>query len=382
MDNKTTAIDGKQFFAISFIFLMCNDLARGITRNELKQDIWIANIIGLIGALILFLLFYLIYKNSGCSSFTEAIEHILGKYLAKAIFIIYPLYYLMQITFIIANMISKIDLFLLEGAPFYIIGAIIIFTSIYIAIKGVEPLARSAFLHCLATIFTISIFIVILLLVSKQDFTNIKPILEIGLEKVVIEGVKMSCSAPFGETFALIILFGYVNNKAKNFKFGLYGILLAGFVMSLTTVLCLAIIGPFLINTGKNPSLQLISLIEYQNYIQRLDLIVICIMLMFVVYRFAILLIGCLSMMKRIVNFPASKNFIPLLVIGIFITIIPEILMKNYNELIFFKLSVIYPFILPTFEIAIPMLIIVISFFRKKKQPKKQLQVPIPEIIG
>lgn len=380
--EKTTMIDGKQFFAIAFLYIMCNDLIRGRYVGEIKQDIWVANLLGLLGGVLLYLIYFLIYKKSGCSSFTEAIEHILGKFLAKVVFAIYIIYSLVLITTVIANVISKIDIYLLEGIPFYLLGFILLLTASYIVIKGVETLGRTCFIVFITTSLTLILLLFTSVLTNKVDFGYIKPILAEGFGKVIAPSLKMSYAVPFGESFSLLIIFQHVNNKTKNYKYGAFGLILAGIFMNISSFLCLFVLGQHGFLHFVNPSLQLASQIKYKNFIQRLDIIVMCILVIFVIIRFAILLFNSLTLLKTFIKFPSSKDFIPLLIICIIIAIASEFIVNNFNEFSYFNRCFINDNIKLILEVGIPFLIILISFFRKKKNPQKQLNVAIPQIIN
>ena len=68
-------INNKQFFFITVIYILANDITRGIFIKELVNDIWIPNLIGLAGSLLFFSLYMFIYRNNKFDNFENSIKN-------------------------------------------------------------------------------------------------------------------------------------------------------------------------------------------------------------------------------------------------------------------------------------------------------------------
>jgi spore germination protein KB len=99
-------ISGKQFFMIIYSYILASDLIRGIYSFSLKNNLWISELLGIIGSVIIFAGYLLIYRNNNYGSFTESIENISGKFLSRFIFLIYPAYFVLISLFTLETSLS------------------------------------------------------------------------------------------------------------------------------------------------------------------------------------------------------------------------------------------------------------------------------------
>ncbi|MDF2700942.1 MAG: Spore germination protein, partial [Haloplasmataceae bacterium] len=83
-----------QFFSLMLSYIITNDLMRDVYFDKHKNNTWILVISGIVFSLIIFYIYMFIYKNFQYKDFNEIINKLLGKFLTKILFIIYPIYFI------------------------------------------------------------------------------------------------------------------------------------------------------------------------------------------------------------------------------------------------------------------------------------------------
>ena len=371
----TERIDAKEFFAITFIYIVANDLIRGIFAIELKHNVWIPVFLGIIGSLLIFSAYLIIYKNQNYPNFTEMIEHLMGKFLSKIFFIIYAVYF-MLIAFLNSYVYFElVNGYLLDQSPNFIIVLACLYVSFYSARHGIEVLGRVLLSFFFGLIFFYITSISLLLILNQFKFDNFLPILEDGIIPIIKPAFQMSYSIPFGESFVLLILFQYVKNKKKKTKTPLLGILMSGLALLSLTILNIGLLGSEVMSSELSPSVGLSHLINFGNIIQRYDIIVIGLLAIYAFGKATLLIYVAKSLINA--TFPRKNEKIPrkrdAIVLGIVCLIIALVTIftnVNYLKFILFRVEYIVPYVNLTFELIIPFILIILSFIRK---PKEQL---------
>jgi spore germination protein KB len=88
-------IQSSQMFVLIVLFEMGSTLLFGV-GSSVKQDAWIAILLGLVCGLLIFLIYYRLYMYYPDIPFTSYIQKIIGKWLGRFIGFLYIIYYLYQ----------------------------------------------------------------------------------------------------------------------------------------------------------------------------------------------------------------------------------------------------------------------------------------------
>lgn len=369
---KKYQINSKQFLMLVFVYLFANEIIRGIYAIKLKQDTWIANLMGLAGSIIIFYLYLFIYKNNKGANFKESIENILGKFFSKFVFLIYPLYFCFLSFLIIRDFMELSNTYLEPSIPYFILLFILLFTIYYNLRFGIENIVRFAELLFLILVFTSLLTYTTILLVNEIKFENILPILENGFRPLINPAFQMSYTTPFGETFALLITYQYVKDKEKKMKTPLLAILLGSIPFIIVTILNIVLIGAEDFGPTITPILYIANLLDVRNFIQRYDLIIIVFLGLNTFIKSCILLYTSQHLITS--TFKIKKeNFVNFFVC--ILTFIPVFFIaKDYLKLIRFREDIFIPYVNLTFEFIIPIFLVILSFIRKPKQKSKELE--------
>ena len=364
---KTMQISRGQFLIIAFLYVFANDLIRGYYAESLRNDLWIAVALGVLLAAAIFYAYSFLYKNTGYADFPDMMKKTAGKPLSYVLFVLYAGYFLGLVFLNLRDIFEIIDIFIFQESSIIIICFAIIALIIYIVIKDVEVLARLATLLFFLILF---VFISALILIfNEKHFEYIFPIMEKGVAPLIAPTLLMAFAIPFGELFVLLIIYQFVKEKNKNYRFGLYGILLGGLVLTLITLYNIIVLGPVAMAFDIHPSLRITKRIDINIFIQRFDLIVVNIMFILTCVKMAVLTYSSQYLVKQVMPVK-NKKIVPIL-LGALVLLAVGFSGKDYAELLLFRQNFFTRYVNLFFEIIIPFLLIGVSLIKKLLAPLK-----------
>lgn len=358
----------KQFFKLMVVYIIANDTVRGIYAHDLKQDVWIPQLIGVLISVLLFTLYLFIYKNTKFNDFDNSMKHVLGKFVSKIIYVLYIIYFLAIIFFNLTDMQEIIILHLLPGYSDIMLNLIMLGAILYLLSKKVEVLARLSELVFLGIIAIFIAMIVFSTSIHVFNFNNVLPILNKGYLPIVRPAIEMGYSVPFGELFVMLVIFQHLDNKEKYTKVGTYSILTASFILTTVTLLNIFIIGPYAMSYGLSPAFRLARMIDIEEYLQRLDLLLIGYHMIVVFVKIIVLLYGASIMVRSIFKLKEKQTKYSNLILVAIVFVATLFLTKSYTDILVFRRDFFIKYIGLIMEVFFPLLIVIISFARKGKK--------------
>jgi spore germination protein KB len=236
----------------------------------------------------------------------------------------------------------------------------------YAVLKGFEVFSRVGEL-C----FYIMIFIA-LLVVSFQfisdliKFDNIRPVLENGWKPIVKAIFPSTLTYPFGEMVTFAMIFPLVNSQHSVKKIGLSAVAFSGIFIAIFLLLEISVIGDTVYRISTYPVLTGVGYINIAGFIQRLDSLVIVIMVLVGFIKIGILFFCAISGTADLFKLKQTSNLIyPIGCIILFcsIAMAPNQVIHYKEELNFVPYYLHIPF-----QIVIPCLLLFVAFFRKKNE--------------
>lgn len=361
-------ISAKQFYKLVVVYIISNDLIRGIYAFDLKNDVWIPPVIGTLISLLLFTLYMFIYKNNQFDSFDNSLKHILGKILSKILYIFYIIYFCGIVFFNLLDLNSTILIQLLPNYnPAVLIGFMLISIG-YLLVKKLEVIVRFANIMFFGIVFIFIAMIFSTLSVHDVHIENILPILYNGYKVIIRPSLEMGYSIPFGELFAIVIIFQHVEKKEKYAYVGNLAIITASVILITITLFNIFIVGPFAMGYGASPAFRLARLIDIEEYIQRLDLVLTGFHMIVVFVKMTILIYAAGLLIQSILKLKEKQVKISYGVMLSLIFIGTMMITRNYTSILIIRRKVFIRYIAIVFEVFIPVLIVILSFMRKNKR--------------
>ncbi len=363
MEKAKYQISKSQFFFIAVFYIFADDIIRGIYAQKLKQDIWISIIASALLSVIILACYFLLYKTSNKGEFAAIIKENVGRPIAFVLFVLYGFYFAFLTFLGLRDIAEVITIFMIHDFPVYVAGIAILAVVIYGLYHGIEAFARTTsilfFVHLVIFVF----FSGLILISNRSHFEYFLPIAENGLIPFIKPTLQSAYAAPFGKLFVLLIIYQFVLEKEKSYRYGYYAILYTGLLLLLISVYNIIILGPEAMILDIRPSLRISKRIDIVFFIQRLDLLVINSLIMMSFVKVWVLLFGARYLLADAFKIK-NGNKIPF-VLSILIVIALMFFAKNYITFLDFRQTIIIPYVNLTFEIIIPFLLIIIAIIRK-----------------
>ncbi|WP_299092881.1 GerAB/ArcD/ProY family transporter [uncultured Metabacillus sp.] len=358
-----------QLFALMFLLDMGTTLveSHGISA---QKDAWLAILLGMFGGIVLFFIYYFLFRQYPNLPLTGLTRKIFGKYLGWTIGLLYILYFLM----IAADNVRDFGDLLLTSAmtetPLLAINLLFVLTMCYVLYLGIEVLGRTAevFIVILLVLGAIGNFFV--LISGNVDLHNLQPFLENGW-KPIITAFPETNNAPFGQMVVFMMLLPYLNRSGLVKKVWLSALISSGLILSWTISLNVAALGVEEVERSTFPLLSTIGKVNLFEFIQRLDAIVVSTLLITVFFKASIFFYGALI---GIVDLFKLKNHQQIILpIGCILLYWSMIRASDFSEHIE-ESSYVGSYVTVYFHFAFPLLMLLVTLIRnhfKKKVRSK-----------
>ena len=197
-------------------------------------------------------------------------DKIYGPFLGKAISLYFIFFFLMTLSFNIRDIGSFYTSYLMPDTPMIFFLAIFSATLAYAVSKGIEVLARVAYL-----LVSVLIFVAVsttLLSIEKMDFSNLLPLFQISPIRF-IHATHIVASIPFGEMIVFLMILPALNRSDHAVKNTYTGMLIGIFTLLLVALRNTAVLG----NTQSiwtSTSFQSTRLVDIGMVLTRLDILI------------------------------------------------------------------------------------------------------------
>lgn len=351
-------IASKQGIAIMILFIIGSTLVLGV-GGKAKQDIWIAVILAMLGALIITSVYARILHLFPGKNLYSIVEILFGSILGKIISIFYIFYVIHLGALVFRNFSEFIHIVSLIETPQFVLVMTMGITSIWFTRKGIEVLGRWSLL-----ILPIVVFIIISLITlstPKMDINNLKPILYEGI-KPVIDGSFSIFTFPFAETIVFTMILSSLKNTDDVFKVYRYGIVISGLLILIVYTRNILVLGVETDSALYFPSYSAVSLIKVGDFIQRIEVLISVIFLFSGLIKISICIYGASIGIANLFNFADFKLLIPPVAL---ITMNLSCFIYDDVMEMFFWASNIYKYYAIPFQIVLPMIILIIAEIKK-----------------
>ncbi|WP_342440772.1 GerAB/ArcD/ProY family transporter [Lysinibacillus sp. FSL K6-0057] len=356
-------ISTHQLFILIMLFEFGSALLIPLATN-VKQDAWMAILIGLVGGLFLFLIYHGLYSYYPNIPLTEYLQVVLGKFVGRFLAFFYVLYFMYIAARVLRDFGEMLITVYYPTTPLFIINALMIMSVVYTVRKGIEVLARTG-----EILFTFMILLVIsgLILIAISgisQISNLQPVFENGVMPVV-KAASSTLFFPYGEVIVFTMLLPYLKQSERAKKTGLLALGLSGLLLALITAINISVLDVSIISRSPFPLLSTIQTIEVAGFLERMD---VTFMLLSVLGGFFKISIFSYASVVGTANLFKIKDSYKLAYpIGLVILVISMTIASNFSEHIREGLKVIPLYVHLPFQIIIPILLLFIAFLKNKK---------------
>ncbi|KGX85243.1 GerAB/ArcD/ProY family transporter [Pontibacillus marinus] len=361
-------ISSTQFVFLIIMFEFGSTIIVGMGFDA-KQDAWLTILSGMLGGVILYLIYTHLHKKFPNAHITTYSSQLLGKYLGYIVAWAYIFYFFYLSARVLRDFSELIVITILKETPLLAVMLIFTLVIVYSCTLGIETIARTGEIFFPYVLGSGLIFLFFVFITGIPQADNLQPPLEKGWVNIFIKTFPQTLTFPFGELVVFTMLFPYLNREEKARKLGIQAILISTLFLIITNLTILASLGPDLAKRSVVPLLDTISLVNIQGIVQRMDPIVIIIMVivgvMKIVVFFLAAFIGLHDVLPKLKN---KKRYVTSSVLGVLLIMVALIMSQSYVEHIFVGLEIVPPYIHVPMQIIIPTILLILSFIRGRKK--------------
>lgn len=339
---------------IGFIYLP-------ITVTSNNQDMWIYVIISLFVLVIMSLpLLYLAHKFPDENLF-QYCQRIAGKYFGNVMGLIFICFFLFILTDIMINLFDFIHTTVLPETPAYAILIAMLVPCIYTAHKGLETLGRMS--EFLIPYFIFVILIFTFLNIPRMDFSVFLPVLRESSIGDIFLG-SYGAAARYYDMLIFAMMMPHLKEKQKINKVFISYILVTTFFLTVFVVSTHSVLGIEFSKHISFPYYKFVRSIEVFDFIERIESLVVIAWVIIMFIKFSLYLYFTAIGISQIFRIENSNKIITPICLLLFMVII---LFNLPKSVLVNKTIIITPYIGSLVYSVLPLFIVVIYFFRKKK---------------
>ncbi|MCM3116892.1 spore germination protein [Neobacillus sp. MER 74] len=360
-------ISTTQLFVLVVLFEMGSAILVGIAAGA-KQDAWIAVLMGLIGGLMVFYVYYRLFVYYPDLPLTSYLQKIIGKWFGRLIGVLYVVYFLYCASRVLRDFGELLSSTIYNSTPLFVINSLMILTIIYAIHKGFEVISRVGEIFFGVVYVTAILGMLLIVFSGLIHLGNLKPILENGMKPVIKTFLTQTITFPFGEMVVFTMLLPFLRDKKKAKIVCLSGMILSGINITITVIVNISVLGVALFYRSTFPLLTTVGRIQIADFIERLDVLFMLYLIIGGFFKIAIYFYAAVAGAADIFRIPNQRKIgFPLGLIVLFASVT---IASNYAEHIKEGLVLVPLYLHWPFQIIIPSSLLIIAFFRNKKKKK------------
>jgi spore germination protein KB len=359
-----------QLFTIMVNFLLGSAIVLGVGK-EAGKDAWIAiGIATLIGTGLMYF-YYSLNSLLPNKNLFEMMEYCFTRPVAIFFSFGYSIYFFFISCRVIRDFVELISSAILPVTPIEVITLTYMFVIAYIVYLGLEVLGRVTEIftpYLLGLIILLAIFLVVS---GEIELHNVEPVLGDGLKPVIKVVFPSLILFPFGELVVFTVILSSVTEFKKSKKVSFISVLIAGGFLVLGSLLVLFTLGADVMQNANFPLLSASKRVSIGHFIERIDPIVVFIMMLGIVVKSAVYFYGGLKGLEYIFRIPYRYFTVP---ISMIVAVFSILTADNFGKFLDWIVTITH-YLLPPMQLAIPSVIMVILIWKSKKNNLKKVEV-------
>lgn len=354
----TEKISNNDFYFAIACFIQSSVLITSYTVSEIQQETWFIAILAFVISVFIVLLYSWLIKRFQGQGLYDVLYIAYGKIFGKILVFSYLLFFLLVLSVNIRDTADFSIVYILPDMHLWLV--IVSFTAlVFFAVQsGIQNLVRYGFVFFFIT--SLILLINLVLLSERIDFSNFLPLFSFDFIKY-LKGTQFVTSVSFCETIVFLTLAPFIEQPAKISKTFIIGIIL-GFISLVIIVFCeIAVLGAT-VSILSTPYYAAVRLISTFDVFTRLETLFSFLLLVMKFFKISILFFAVSTAISKLIN--KKLNLFSNLLTAVLVIIVSLNFVDSNIELQNFGGS-IYPFVLSTFEILLPIITFCIIKFKK-----------------
>ncbi|MBB6633161.1 GerAB/ArcD/ProY family transporter [Cohnella thailandensis] len=359
-------VTGLQVFWMILIMEVGMTLVMTLTPGvqAAKQDLWIAILVaGLITLLITFLVTNVTLLYPG-QNLIELSQTILGKWLGKAVIVIYLVQWYTIIPIVLRQFADVINIMIMPETPKWAIMLIMILLFSYAAYSnGIVTISRCS--EILGPIIILMVILVLLSSVNNIRLTNLLPVYADSGALNIIRGSLPSASY-LGHSVEYLMLAAFLYQPRKGTPYAYWATIGSILVVTVALAMAIATIGINLTPTLWYPFFEMTRKISLFGFVENLDPLTIVTWVASVFIKLAVYMF---ITAYGTAQFLGIRKWRPLVIILAPIMLWFALIPRNVTEATTnYLMNYWVPFVLPVNMIGLPLLLLIVGKLRLRAQ--------------
>ncbi|BCG58970.1 GerAB/ArcD/ProY family transporter [Paenibacillus sp. URB8-2] len=347
------------FFSLVLMFELGTALVVNVGM-EAGRDAWIAIFLGCLVGMLIYTGYNYLFKLYPDLPLSGYVRAILGKPLGAFVVILYAVIFLNGAGRDLRDGSALLVMAALNRTPIIIVAAMMILSCGYVLHKGLEVLARTSFIIMIGVLMIGGVITLLMLFSGEMEWSRLQPMLGDGIKPVALSVIRSNYMFPFGEVFCFMMLMPYIGDKKRAVWVVPSAILAAGLIISYTALVNITVLGSDMVERSPFPLLSTVSKAALSDFIQRLDVLVVMLLIIGVFFKVAVYYGAAVIAISDLFNLPYRTMIIPSAIIILFSGMLDARSFVEHLE----EGGEMLTFIYPVFTIVIPTILIIVAAFR------------------
>jgi spore germination protein KB len=348
-----------------FILILLTNLGSSIVVNigaGAGNNAWISILIACFSGLLFLFIYFRILKWFPRKHLFEIIDICFGKVIGRMISFAYIAYFFLIAAFVIRDFGELMVSAIYEKTPMEFIHLTMMLVILYIVMLGLEVLGRASEIFIPYALLFILFLGFGIAFSGELEPHNLLPILGDGIMPVLKPAFLEIIQFPFGEFIIFMTIIPFATKLKHAFRTGTAAYLFSGLVLAYSSGLQTATLG-VLKNRTNFPLLSVARNISLLQFIERVDLLIVFIMMLGIVVKASVFFYGGLKGLEFVFQKPYRSFGFPMAMIIVYFSIS---IGDSYPAYIAIGVKVLPTYIQTLFQVGIPILLLTIAYMKKK----------------
>lgn len=365
-------ISSLQLFSMMMLFEFGSATVIGL-GTEARQSSWVVVLLGMLLYLPVFYVICSLYKKE-TTSFPQLLSSVLGKHLGLVITFLYGLYFFYIGARVLRDFNELLLLTSLQGTPAFFVSLMMMSAVCYACILKIEVIARASSLLFFVFLIFLAVGFGLIFFSQILDPRHLLPLLEPnGINTIWHATFPTVVTFPFGEMIVLFCYAHYLKKPSRVKKTGIVALIVSAVILSSIEMINMSALGPYIARIASIPLLVTFQLVNIGDIIQRMDVIVIAILMIGGFVKITLFMYAAVLCFKEIYRVEEeTKLIIPL---GIATVALGHFMANTYIRHLQIGLEIIPMYVHIPAQIIIPLLLVIVYKSKQMLLRRKQLSL-------
>lgn len=370
MQIQKENISLSQLLTLLLNFLLGSAIVIG-SGTGAKNDAWIANIVAAFFGIGVIWFYYLMLKRMPGKNLFDIIGYCFGKKISVAVTFLYIIYFFYISSRVVRDFGELMASAIMPNTPIEVVSITFALLMGYVVYLGMEVMARTSEIFT-PYLFGFFFLLTIFLFVSGEvDFSRLQPILAEGIKPVVKAVFPGVITFPFGELIAFTIVLPSVTNTKYLLRTAIIGVSSASFFLVVSSILIICTLGAETMLRSNFPLLSVARNVSIGNFIERIDALVVFIMMLNLFVKGSIFFFSGLKGLEYIFQIPFRYFSFPMSMLISFYSVMISV---DFADHLAEGVKVVPYFLHLPFQFIIPAILFILLVWKQRKIQDKQMR--------